>query len=208
MSELPADAERTPSLVSFFVLIFCFFYFCLVFLWGGNRSEEIGQILRIRAEEEDVEISEDALAVLTIIGGETSLRYAMYAVVVLLSICCRHRCGACVCAAPRAHCITVWQISMCARTLILTIIHTHARTHARTPAFRSRRRRQLITSANLVAQKQRKAEVDREDINRVYQLFADVQRSSTYLADNEDDFMFSEGHGGEGTRNVDMTDAV
>merc|ERR1711936_640611 len=35
------------------------------------------QILKIRCEEEDTEISEDALTVLTKVGGETSLRYAI-----------------------------------------------------------------------------------------------------------------------------------
>ncbi|KAK9455906.1 TIP49 C-terminus-domain-containing protein [Dipodascopsis uninucleata] len=38
--------------------------------------EEISEILRIRSQEEEVEISPDALAVLSKIGFETSLRYA------------------------------------------------------------------------------------------------------------------------------------
>lgn len=39
-------------------------------------SEEIGQILAIRAQEEEVELHADALAILTKIGEEASLRYA------------------------------------------------------------------------------------------------------------------------------------
>jgi RuvB-like protein 2 len=41
-------------------------------------EKEIHQILSIRCEEEDVEISEDAIDVLTKIGLETSLRYAIH----------------------------------------------------------------------------------------------------------------------------------
>jgi RuvB-like protein 2 len=41
-------------------------------------EEEIGKILAIRCEEEDVDMTEDALAVLTKVGMETSLRYAIH----------------------------------------------------------------------------------------------------------------------------------
>jgi len=41
------------------------------------EEKELRQILKIRCEEEDCEISEDALTVLTKVGGETSLRYAI-----------------------------------------------------------------------------------------------------------------------------------
>ena len=40
-------------------------------------EKELRQILKIRCEEEDTEISDDALTVLTKVGGETSLRYAI-----------------------------------------------------------------------------------------------------------------------------------
>jgi len=40
-------------------------------------EKELKQILKIRCEEEDTEISDDALTVLTKVGGETSLRYAI-----------------------------------------------------------------------------------------------------------------------------------
>ncbi|MFN9952118.1 MAG: hypothetical protein ACK55I_03395 [bacterium] len=38
------------------------------------EEKELKQILKIRCEEEDCEISEDALTVLTKVAGETSLR--------------------------------------------------------------------------------------------------------------------------------------
>ncbi|CAF0908067.1 unnamed protein product [Rotaria sordida] len=52
--------------------------------------EEIKQILKIRCEEEDVEISDDALNVLTKIGKETSLRYSIQ-LITLSSIISRNR---------------------------------------------------------------------------------------------------------------------
>ena len=42
------------------------------------NSDEIKQILTIRCEEEDVEIDEEAMDLLTKIGEETSLRYAIH----------------------------------------------------------------------------------------------------------------------------------
>jgi len=44
---------------------------------ASYEQKELKQILKIRCEEEDCEISEDALTVLTKVGGETSLRYAI-----------------------------------------------------------------------------------------------------------------------------------
>ncbi|KAJ1926226.1 RuvB-like protein 2 [Tieghemiomyces parasiticus] len=41
-------------------------------------EDEVRQILKIRADEEDVDLAADALDVLTAIGGETSLRYAIH----------------------------------------------------------------------------------------------------------------------------------
>ena len=40
------------------------------------QSDEIGQILNIRAQEEDVDLTPDALALLTKIGSEAGLRYS------------------------------------------------------------------------------------------------------------------------------------
>ncbi|RXG60334.1 RuvB-like 2 [Armadillidium vulgare] len=82
-----------------------------------------------RCEEEDCDIHEDALTVLTKIGSETSLRYAI----------------------------------------------------------------QLITLANLAAQKRKEKQILVPDIKKVYQLFIDEGRSQQFLKEYEDEFMFDEG---------------
>ena len=91
-------------------------------------EKEIKQILRIRCEEEDVEMTDDALTVLTKIGMETSLRYSI----------------------------------------------------------------QLITTANLVSRKRKGTEVDVDDIKRVYSLFLDESRSTQFLKEYQEEFMFNE----------------
>uniref|UniRef100_A0A9J7X3P2 RuvB-like helicase n=2 Tax=Cyprinus carpio TaxID=7962 RepID=A0A9J7X3P2_CYPCA len=78
--------------------------------------------------EEDVELSEEAHSVLTRIGLETSLRYAI----------------------------------------------------------------QLISTAGLVCRKRRGTEVQVEDIKRVYSLFLDESRSSQYMKEYQDSFLFNE----------------
>ena len=92
------------------------------------EDNELKQILAIRCEEEDVEMSEDAMAVLTKIGHDTSLRYAI----------------------------------------------------------------QLITAASLVCRKRKGTEVHIDDIKRVYSLFLDESRSSQFLKEYQQEFMFSE----------------
>ncbi|CAL1529578.1 unnamed protein product [Lymnaea stagnalis] len=92
------------------------------------EEKEIKQILKIRCEEEDVEMSDDALTVLTRIGMETSLRYSI----------------------------------------------------------------QLITAANLVCRKRKGTEVDVDDIKRVYTLFLDESRSTQFLKEYQQEFMFNE----------------
>jgi len=78
------------------------------------ESDELQHILDIRCQEEDVNATEKALKLLTKIGGQTSLRYAI----------------------------------------------------------------NLITTSNLCAVKWKSAEIDVEDIRRVYELFVDVKWSS------------------------------
>lgn len=92
------------------------------------EENEIRQILKIRCEEEDVEMSDEALTVLTKIGKETSLRYSI----------------------------------------------------------------QLITTANLTCKKRKGTEVSIDDIKRVYTLFLDESRSSEFLKEYEQNFLFSE----------------
>lgn len=93
-----------------------------------RRPEEIRKILDIRAEEEDVEMTEEAKELLTKIGTESTLRYAIH----------------------------------------------------------------LITVANLVALKRKAQEVEVQDIRRVYSLFVDVKRSTQFLIEYQQEFMFSE----------------
>lgn len=97
-------------------------------------EEEIRMILDIRCEEEDVEMSDDAKELLTKIGKETSLRYAIH----------------------------------------------------------------LITAASLACQKRKGKEVEIEDIGRVYSLFMDVKRSTQFLMEYQEQFMFNEVPGVEG----------
>merc|ERR1712146_538949 len=53
---------------------------------------ETKRILEIRCEEEDVEMTPDALELLTRIGMETSLRYAIH-MIMAASLCCSKRKG-------------------------------------------------------------------------------------------------------------------
>ncbi|XP_072979521.1 uncharacterized protein [Typha angustifolia] len=55
-------------------------------------EEEIGKILDIRCEEEDVEMSKDAKVLLTKIGVETSLRYAIH-LITAAALACQKRKG-------------------------------------------------------------------------------------------------------------------
>merc|ERR1712219_30291 len=102
-------------------------------------QREIRKIVDIRAEEEDVEMTEEAKELLTKIGTESTLRYAIH----------------------------------------------------------------LITVANLVALKRKAQEVDVQDIRKVYSLFVDVKRSTQFLHEYQQEFMF---HEGAGAGNDDMED--
>ena len=55
-------------------------------------AKEMGQILQTRAEEEDVEMTEEAAALLTRIASETSLRYAIH-MIMTASLVCQKRKG-------------------------------------------------------------------------------------------------------------------
>ena len=87
---------------------------------------DLAKIIKIRCEEEDVEMDEDATVVLTALGKTNSLRYAL----------------------------------------------------------------QLITTANLVAQRRKTSHVvTKNDIKKVYTLFFDVTRSVSFLKEHERAFM-------------------
>ena len=89
---------------------------------------ELKKILTIRAEEEDVEMDEDALDLLTRIAQETSMRYAI----------------------------------------------------------------QMIITASMVAIKRKAAQVEIQDIKKIYSLFVDVKRSTQFLMEYQNEFMFNE----------------
>merc|ERR1712219_100950 len=92
-------------------------------------QREIRKIVDIRAEEEDVEMTDEAKELLTKIGVESTLRYAIH----------------------------------------------------------------LITVSNLVCLKRKGHEVDVQDIRKVYSLFVDVKRSTQFLIEYNQEFMFHEG---------------
>ena len=50
----------------------------------------------------------------------------------------------------------------------------------------------LIAAANLVAQRRKAQEVDESDVVRSFQLFSDVQRSTKFLQEFQNEFVFSE----------------
>ncbi|KNA06534.1 hypothetical protein SOVF_180150 [Spinacia oleracea] len=106
-------------------------------------EEEIRKILEIRCEEEDVEMSEEAKALLTKIAVETSLRYSI----------------------------------------------------------------NLINTSALACLKRKAKSVEMEDVSRVYQLFLDVKRSTQYLMEYQNQYMFNDVPGGEVNEdeNTDMT---
>ncbi|ESW18701.1 hypothetical protein PHAVU_006G062800 [Phaseolus vulgaris] len=103
-------------------------------------EDEIRKILDIRCQEEEVEMTESAKHLLTKIGVETSLRYAIH----------------------------------------------------------------LITAAALACQKRKGKAVELEDINRVYNLFLDVKRSTQYLMEYQSQYMFSD----TGEADEDETNAM
>ena len=94
-------------------------------------EKETRHIIDIRAEEEDVEMEDDAKDLLTRIATETSLRYAIH----------------------------------------------------------------MIMAASLVCIKRHGTEVAVDDIKRVYSLFVDVKRSTQFLMEYQQEFMFNEAGG-------------
>eukprot|EP00759_Apiculatamorpha_spiralis_P028508 PhF_6_TR31112/c1_g1_i1/m.45524/K11338/RUVBL2, RVB2, INO80J; RuvB-like protein 2 len=99
---------------------------------------EMKKIIQIRCEEEDVEMEEEAIKLLTGMGLKSSLRYVL----------------------------------------------------------------QLITTAHLVAIKRKSAVVTVNDIRKVYGLFSDLQRSTEFLKEHEQEYMF----GGVDTGDLDHMD--
>ena len=65
----------------------------LIIATTAYSAKEMQHILRIRCEEEDVEMSEEALSLLTNIAGECSLRYAIHMISVSALVAARRRTG-------------------------------------------------------------------------------------------------------------------
>ncbi|GMH39116.1 hypothetical protein BSKO_07014 [Bryopsis sp. KO-2023] len=114
----------------------------LIISTSPYTEEELRTILEIRCEEEDVEMTEDAKALLTKIGHETSLRYSI----------------------------------------------------------------QLITASSIVCRKRKGSEVDIEDVSRVYQMFCDVKRSTQYLLEFHEQYMFNEVPASAANEDAEMTE--
>ncbi|CEM33444.1 unnamed protein product [Vitrella brassicaformis CCMP3155] len=100
----------------------------LIISTSPYTEKDIKKIIEIRAEEEDVEMAEEALELLTKIGMDTSLRYSLH----------------------------------------------------------------LITAANLVCKKRKGSSVEIPDVRRVYSLFDDIKRSTQFLVEYQQEFLFSE----------------
>jgi len=63
----------------------------LIISTSPYTDQEIKQILKIRCDEEDVELSEDALELLTKIGLDTSLRYAIQLITTSALVCAKRK---------------------------------------------------------------------------------------------------------------------
>lgn len=50
----------------------------------------------------------------------------------------------------------------------------------------------MIITSSLAAEKRKSAQVEIEDVKRVYKLFVDVKRSTQYLMEYNKEFMFNE----------------
>jgi len=96
--------------------------------------DELKQILQVRCTEEQVEMTDDALELLTRIAQETSMRYAI----------------------------------------------------------------QMIMTSNLVAKKRKSSKVEIEHIERCHKLFFDVQRSTKFIMEYQNQFLFHELEEGTG----------
>jgi RuvB-like protein 2 len=63
----------------------------LIISTSPYTEKEIKHILKIRCEEEDVEMTDDALTLLTRIGIETSLRYAIQLIIAAALVCTKRK---------------------------------------------------------------------------------------------------------------------
>ena len=64
---------------------------CLIIPTVTYSEKEIHQILHIRCEEEDVEMTDDAATLLTRIAMQTSLRYAIHMIITAALVCTKRK---------------------------------------------------------------------------------------------------------------------
>jgi len=67
--------------------------YCIMMVIGRIVGVALTCYAVVRCEEEDVEMSDDALTVLTRIGKETSLRYAIQLITTASHVCRRRKVG-------------------------------------------------------------------------------------------------------------------
>mmetsp|Transcript_28591 Transcript_28591/g.32702 ORF Transcript_28591/g.32702 Transcript_28591/m.32702 type:complete len:474 (-) Transcript_28591:124-1545(-) len=99
---------------------------CMIVSTKPYSEDETRAILKVRCNEEEVDMTDEATELLTRIAAETSLRYAIH----------------------------------------------------------------MIITASLASEKRKAKQVELRDIERVYQLFVDVKRSTQFLLEYQDEFMF------------------
>lgn len=123
-------------------------------------------------EEEDVELSEEAQTVLTRIGMETSLRYAIH-LISTAGVVCRKRKVSSVFSHQYRHYyfFNHW---------MGTISGAHSN------------KKSASVLVIFVFRLLQGTEVQVEDIKRAYSLFLDEARSSQYLKEYQDSFLFNE----------------
>jgi RuvB-like protein 2 len=101
---------------------------CMIIATTPYSVDETRAILRVRCTEEEVDMREEALELLTRIAAETSLRYAIH----------------------------------------------------------------MIITSSLAAKRRKSKMVELSDVQRVYGLFVDVKRSTKFLMEYQNEFMFNE----------------
>merc|ERR1712216_506269 len=63
----------------------------LIIYTEAYNADDIKKILQIRCEEEDVEMTDDALSLLTRIGQDTTLRYAIHMITAAHLVCTKRQ---------------------------------------------------------------------------------------------------------------------
>ena len=135
-------------------------------------EKELRSILDIRAEEEDVEMTGCPFCRAPLLADNADIK-------MLIRDWCLSLAG--LMPVHRPHYVSCWRADD-SKELLTKI---GAETSLRYAIY-------LITASSLVATKRRAAAVEVEDISRAYGLFMDVKRSTQFLMEYQDQFMFNE----------------